>query len=253
MSIDEGFRLMLLAWIGLAPAIALVLLRIAAPYGRHNAKSAGPTVPAGIGWFLMELPALLIFPTLVIAMGTASASPSLLMLLALWLLHYGNRVLVYPWRVKSGSPMPLVIRLSSIAFNGINGVFLGLGLTGLGGPSAIESIVDIRVVLGAIIFLGGFALNLQSDSVLRRLRMDGRPGYRVPTGWAYRFVSCPNYLGELLEWVGWAIASWSLPGLAFALWTAANLVPRALAHHRWYLRTFPDYPAGRKAVLPGLL
>ena len=59
--------------------------------------------------------------------------------------------------------------------------------------------------------------------------------------------------GELLEWTGWAIATWSLAGVSFAVYTAANLVPRALAHHRWYRETFPDYPPGRRAVIPYLL
>jgi hypothetical protein len=35
--------------------------------------------------------------------------------------------------------------------------------------------------------------------------------------------------------------------------TAANLVPRALSHHRWYQANFPDYPHERRALLPGLL
>ena len=43
------------------------------------------------------------------------------------------------------------------------------------------------------------------------------------------------------------------PGLAFALYTFANLAPRALSHHRWYRERFPEYPADRKAILPFLL
>jgi hypothetical protein len=52
--------------------------------------------------------------------------------------------------------------------------------------------------------------------------------------------------------MGWAVATWSLSGLAFATWTAANLAPRARANHRWYLETMPDYPPERKALLPGV-
>jgi protein-S-isoprenylcysteine O-methyltransferase Ste14 len=63
-------------------------------------------------------------------------------------------------------------------------------------------------------------------------------------------VSCPNYLGEMLEWFGWALATWSIAGLAFALYTVANLLPRALQHHRWYRAKFADYPADRKALVP---
>ena len=66
----------------------------------------------------------------------------------------------------------------------------------------------------------------------------------------YEWVSCPNYLGEVLTWVGWTIATWSLAGLSFAVFTAANLVPRGMANHRWYQKTFEDYPSERRAVMP---
>jgi hypothetical protein len=33
----------------------------------------------------------------------------------------------------------------------------------------------------------------------------------------------------------------------------ANLLPRALAHHRWYKQRFPEYPSERKAIFPFLL
>jgi protein-S-isoprenylcysteine O-methyltransferase Ste14 len=68
----------------------------------------------------------------------------------------------------------------------------------------------------------------------------------------YRWISCPNYFGEIVEWIGWAIATWSLAGLAFALWTAANLAPRARSHHQWYRESFADYPQERKALVPRL-
>ena len=75
----------------------------------------------------------------------------------------------------------------------------------------------------------------------------------MPCGLLFRRVSCPNYLGEMIQWTGWAVATWSLAGLSFAVWTAANLVPRALAHHRWYREQFEEYPARRRAVLPFVL
>jgi len=77
--------------------------------------------------------------------------------------------------------------------------------------------------------------------------------YRIPYGFAYRWVSCPNYLGEIIQWTGWAIATWSLAGVVFAIWTMANLVPRALTHHRWYRDRFSEYPADRRALIPFVL
>jgi 3-oxo-5-alpha-steroid 4-dehydrogenase 1 len=60
-------------------------------------------------------------------------------------------------------------------------------------------------------------------------------------------------LGELIEWAGFAILCWNMPALAFFIWSAANLMPRALSHHKWYKKTFADYPEKRKALLPYLL
>jgi steroid 5-alpha reductase family enzyme len=98
----------------------------------------------------------------------------------------------------------------------------------------------------------GYLINRQADHTLHNLREPGEAGYRIPEGGLYRWISCPNYLGEIVEWFGWAIATWSLPGLAFAVWATANLAPRAWANHRWYHEQFPDYPSGRRALVPGL-
>ena len=56
--------------------------------------------------------------------------------------------------------------------------------------------------------------------------------------------------GALPPVIGWAIATWSLAGVAFAVFTAANLVPRSFDHHRWYRQQFPEYPSKRKALIP---
>jgi 3-oxo-5-alpha-steroid 4-dehydrogenase 1 len=53
--------------------------------------------------------------------------------------------------------------------------------------------------------------------------------------------------------VGLGFANLVTAGLAFAVWTAANLIPRALAYHRWYRQEFYDYPPQRKAILPFVL
>ncbi len=252
MSDLDLFRIGLLAWIGFAPIIAMVLLKIAAPYGRHGKGSVGPRVPARLGWFLMELPALVVFPVLASLQGDL-VSPARVLLVFLWIVHYANRALVYPWRLRAGSPMPVVILASGITFNLINGILLGLGLSLFDAPRGFAWFADPRPWVGLALFLGGFTLNLRADAVLRGLRGRGQGGYRIPRVGFFRFVSCPNYLGEIVEWTGWAIISWSLPGLAFAVWTAANLLPRALTHHRWYRQNFPDYPRDRKAILPLLL
>jgi len=75
----------------------------------------------------------------------------------------------------------------------------------------------------------------------------------IPRGWLFEYISCPHYFGELLEWAGWALMTWSVSGLAFFVFTFANLFPRAVASHRWYRKQFPDYPSKRKAVIPFII
>ena len=65
--------------------------------------------------------------------------------------------------------------------------------------------------------------------------------YSIPYGGLFYLVSSPHYFGELLEWIGFCIASnYSLCSLSFVLWTAANLIPRSIHTHNWYKKTFQD-------------
>mmetsp|Transcript_16300 Transcript_16300/g.45403 ORF Transcript_16300/g.45403 Transcript_16300/m.45403 type:complete len:237 (+) Transcript_16300:537-1247(+) len=82
---------------------------------------------------------------------------------------------------------------------------------------------------------------------------DASKRYRVPHGGLFALVSCPNYFGEMVQWTGFAVACWSTPGAAFAIATAANLLPRGLSHHHWYLCNLKGYPSGRRGVIPYLL
>jgi 3-oxo-5-alpha-steroid 4-dehydrogenase 1 len=103
-----------------------------------------------------------------------------------------------------------------------------------------------------VVFGLGLAINMDSCNRLLRLPREKPGEYSIPHGGLFRWVSCPNYLGEIVGWLGWALLTWSPAGLAFAAWTIANLVPRSRAHHSWYCEQFPDYPAKRKALVPGI-
>jgi hypothetical protein len=48
----------------------------------------------------------------------------------------------------------------------------------------------------------GFVINFQSDTILMRLRKPGETGHKLPRGGLFRWVSSPNYFGELVEWSG---------------------------------------------------
>ena len=240
------------AWIGVGVVTFLVLLVVPAPYGRHARRDWGPTVDNRLAWFVMEIVVLVVFWRVIVRSGHLLARPALVMAL-LFTVHYFNRAVVFPFRLRTrGKRMPLVIMLLAVGFNVVNGTLLGWQLAWRG-AYPLTWLGDPRFLLGLGLFVTGMGVNWWADRKLIALRKPGEMGYVIPRGGLFERVSCPNHLGEIVEWSGFAVMTWSLPGFAFALWTAANLVPRSLAHHRWYRETFPDYPPGRKAVFPGLV
>ncbi|MCC7072698.1 MAG: DUF1295 domain-containing protein [Deltaproteobacteria bacterium] len=244
------FELAVAVWAALALPILFSTLRTTAPYGRFRRPGWGRQVPAIPAWIGMELVSLLLFQALFFS-GARHDDPARWVFWALFTAHYTHRALVYPLLSRmAGTTMPLSVMLMAVTFNTVNGGANGWGLFHGDAVYGERWLSDPRFIIGVALFVGGMALNLHADAVLRALRKPGETGYRIPFGGAYRFISAPNYLGEILEWIGFAVATWSLPALGFAAWTIANLAPRARAHHRWYHATFPDYPPERRALIP---
>jgi len=251
MSERELFPWLLGAWIALGAVAFVGLLFRPAPYGRYAAGGSRWTIPARWGWVVMESPAVALFVALW-ATGRHRGEAVSLVFLVLWLVHYVHRTLVYPFRLgaRGARPMPLEIVGSAFLFQVVN-VYLNARWLFELAPRYPESwLADPRLLAGAALFLAGSVVNRRADAELRALGAGG--GYAIPRGPLFRAISCPNYLGEIVLWCGWALATWSLAGLSFALWTLANLAPRARAHHRDYRERFADYPPERKALLPGL-
>lgn len=245
--------------------VVFVLLTFAvkAAYGRHNSAETawwwGPGVPTRVAWVVMESPSSLGF-ALIFFLGDRWFEPAPLLLFVLWQTHYFQRSFVYPWlrRVRPGDTTPLLVPVLAFTTNlGISflnaSVLTWPEMNAFGPDYTAGWLTDPRLIAGVALFAGGYYVNRKADSMLAALRRPGQAEYSIPRGWLYERVSCPNYLGELVLWTGWAVATWSYAGAVFALWSLANLIPRARANHRWYHETFPDYPPERRAVIPGLL
>lgn len=249
----ELFDAILIGWIAFGLIIFIVLQFVSAPYGRHTRKGWGPMIPNRLGWVIMELPSLILF-SLFFLFGPGKPEPVTWFFFTLWVAHYTNRSLVYPFRTRTaGKQMPLLIALFAIFFNLVNGSANGMYFSHFARSYTLEWLYDIRFILGVLTFFTGVLINTRSDRYLLRLRKSSTNGYSIPKGGLFRYVSCPNFFGEILEWTGFAIMTWSPAALAFALWTFFNLLPRGMDHHRWYKSTFPEYPSERKAVIPFLL
>lgn len=253
MSERDLFDALLAGWLALAAAtITTLMLFVVAPYGRHARKGWGPSIDNRLAWVVMETPAPLVFAACFVG-GAHRDTLAAWVFLLQWEAHYIHRAFIYPFGLRgTGKRMPVLITGMAFLFNGVNGYLNGRYLFAFSGGYAATWLTDPRFVVGVGLFLGGYLINRKADHTLRGLRQPGESGYAIPCGGLYEWISCPNYLGEIIEWFGWAVATWSPAGLGFAVWVAANLVPRARAHHVWYRERFEDYPPARKALVPGL-
>jgi 3-oxo-5-alpha-steroid 4-dehydrogenase 1 len=246
------FNILLIAWFVLSAIIFVTLFFIVAPYGRHTRRSWGPQIGDKLGWVIMEAPASLFFAAFFV-LGIGQISVTALAFLVLWESHYVHRAFIYPFSRRTGaSGMAVVVAAMGFVFNTGNAYLNGRYLFTLSGGYGNAWLLTPQFITGAVLFAAGFFINRWADDSLRSLRKPGESGYRIPEGGLYRWISCPNYFGEMLTWTGWAVATWSLPGLAFAVFTVANLAPRARAHHQWYKQQFANYPPKRKALIPAI-
>lgn len=248
------FNTILYIWIALAVILfPIQFWWVTAPYGRHTNKKWGWLMDNRWGWFLMEIISPLCFSFFFLN-GPNEKSWPMWVFFSLWLLHYINRSIIYPFRTKTtGKKIPVLIVLFAIIFNSMNGWSNGYYLGTVGPVYSFDWFFSLPFIFGFSLFIVGAFININSDNYLLQLRKPGSQKYVIPQGGLFKYISCPNHFGEILEWVGFAILSWNIAAVGFAVWTAANLIPRAMSHHKWYLQYFEDYPKNRKAVIPFLI
>ena len=237
----------------LAIVVFICLYFITAGYGQFRTKRWGYSIDNRVAWFLMEAPVFFVMLIIWCRAGFPFHLPELI-LLGLFLVHYFQRSFVFPSLMKGHSRMPLSIMMIGIIFNVINGIMQGGGLFWFPIPAYTQGasyLLRWNAIVGIIVFLFGMIVNWHSDYVIRHLRQPGDTRHYLPKAGFYRYVTSANYFGELVEWIGFAIAAANPAAWVFALWTGANLIPRAHAIHRKYHEEFGDEAVGtRRRIIP---
>ena len=213
---------------GIAVVVFVSLFFVDAGYGKFYDKKWGPAINNKLGWVLMEAP---VFIAMLVLWLCSDRRDDLVRMAFLFLfeLHYIQRSFVFPFRLRGDSVMPLSIILMGVTFNVLNALMQGGWIFYLSpddyyGP---DWLTTPKFIGGFLIFLIGMYINIQSDDIIRNLRKDGDSGHYLPKEGMFRYVTSANYFGELVEWIGFAILTWSWSGAVFAVWTFANLAPRA--------------------------
>lgn len=261
--LSSAFYIYLYVMIGIASVVFVSLYFVDASYGAFTKKTWGKTINNKLAWFIMEFP---IFLAMIIIWLCSPHRFEIvpMVFLLIFEIHYFQRSLIFPWIMKGKkSQMSLSVMFMGIAFNILNAMMQGywiffesfncnyhvLGLS----YTDLAWLKSPQFIIGVCIFFIGFFINLRSDYIIRHLRKnDDDNKHYLPKGFMFEYVTSANYLGELTEWLGFAILTWSLSGLVFFIWTFANLVPRAHAIYKRYKTEFgPEMEAKKlKRVFP---
>ena len=232
--------------------VFLALQFFEAGYGYLFDSRYGRPIPNKAGWILMESP---VFIVMCILWGFSSRQWDTvpLILFAIFQLHYFQRSFIFPLLMRGDSKMPLGIVLMGMVFNTLNALMQGGWIFYLAPEGYYADwLVKPYLWIGVLVFVAGMVINLHSDYIIRHLRKPGDRRHYIPKGGMFRYVSSANYFGELLEWTGFAIASWSWAGGVFVWWTFANLAPRSASLYKRYEKEFGEEFTSlkRKRIIP---
>lgn len=247
------FNIVLIVMAVMAVVVFVSLFFVDAGYGRFYAPKWGPAIDNRLGWMLMEAP-VFVAMLLLWWLSDRREDGIRLVFLLLFELHYFHRAFVFPWLMRGRSKMPLSIIGTAVLFNTLNAYMQGGWLFYVSPVDyySADWLTSVPFLVGTALFLFGMGVNVHSDRIIRNLRKPGDTAHYLPRGGMFRWVTSANYFGELVEWTGFAILTWSVSGAVFALWTFANLAPRAARIYNGYRQEFPEQLDTRttKRIIP---
>ena len=218
-----------------------------------------PVIPSRISWIIQECPC--VFVTLFyLVYNFGNYNYKNILVILPFLIHYIHRTFIFPFVIHSSKNNPLEITLMAFTFCFFNAIMINRSVLNF---CAYETNFWLYYIYGLITFCCGMYINIYSDySMIRQRNANNEQTsgskYIIPRGFMYELISCPNYFGELTEWLGFTVLSYSFSGLVFFVSTFANLFPRAIQYHQWYQNKFKDQfstdkeLASRKAIVPFL-
>ncbi|MCJ1338639.1 3-oxo-5a-steroid 4- dehydrogenase [Bachmanniomyces sp. S44760] len=108
-------------------------------------------------------------------------------------------------------------------------------------------------LIGVLLFAVGELGNLDSHLKLRKLRSAGGVERGIPQGPFFNLVTCPNYMFEMVAWVGILLVTWSWSIVLFIVVAVAQMVPWSKKKEMALRRDFgSQYKKKRFYMLPGI-
>jgi len=224
-----------------------------APFGRFSPSNDSIFLVDGIkSWIIMELVSPLTFiytflyspltllPNFRPHLTHAALSHPSSFFSVLFLIHYLNRAILSPLRTPSRNRSHIIVPLSAVCFNLVNGYLMGAYLSSPAARMYLRGAYGTtRFWFGLGLWALGFVGNIVHDEILfeirRKVKAKGKgkdysqkdvntnenekpkqkEHYAIPYGLLYSYISYPNYFCEWVEWLGFALASSPFPYIPY--------------------------------------
>ncbi|XP_045503019.1 probable very-long-chain enoyl-CoA reductase art-1 [Colias croceus] len=173
-----------------------------------------------------------------------------------WSVHYAKRLFetLFVHRFSHGT-MPLRNLFKNCCYYWAFTLYIAYHINHPLYTAPCNTCVYVGLAGFTICELGNFSIHI----LLKNLRPPGTKVRRIPVPdgnpftQLFNFVSCPNYTYEFGSWLFFTIMTKCAPAGIFAVVGLYQMSVWALGKHRNYKKEFPDYPKGRKAILPFIL
>ena len=205
--------------------------------------------------------ALLVFAAVVVfrlhfAHGAAQRlEPAAVLGVGMWCSHFARRASESAWVHRYGKArVPTSDVVTEYVYYWGFAAWNAISLT----SASYRGPATWLMLLGLAVFVLAQLGNARAHRMLRDLRPEGSKLRLIPRGFLFERVSCPNYLFEILSWVGFALVTETWAALAFLLLGTGILAAWAHTRHTAYKKDFDGlegrekYPAQRRALIPGV-
>lgn len=108
-------------------------------------------------------------------------------------------------------------------------------------------------ILGLVLYIFGEVSNFHTHITLSKLRSKGGTERGIPKGYGFSWVTCPNYLFEMIAWTGVLCVTRSTATVLFMVVAIVQMQLWAVKKEKALRAEFPkEYRRKRYAIIPGI-
>lgn len=175
--------------------------------------------------------------------------------LGMFVLHFVKREAETIWVHRfSANSMPARNLFKNCAYYWVVAGLLCAAVVYAPSPAAAPRLLTMADAAGLALFVFGEAANASVHRALASLRSPGGTERGIPRCIGSDLVTCPNYMFEVISWLGVLVVSRSWAVAVFLAIGVAQMYRWALGKEAAYRKEFgPRYKKKRYVLLPGFL